>query len=81
MTAYYRNRETGLVQSHPQSGLGEFFNADEIGEDGQTVKPRTSLAPSAKEIKDAKDLMKDHTANPKTTKATSGSGDSKEGDQ
>lgn len=37
MTAFYRNRETGIVQSHPTSGLGDSFNSDEIGEDGKPL--------------------------------------------
>jgi|GEM_PF-2884362 len=64
---FYRNRETGLVQSHPKSGIGDSLNADEIGEDAKPVKPYTSLAPSRKEVKAAKGLMKDHGGNPKTT--------------
>lgn len=64
MTAYYRNRETGLVQAHPVSGLGESFNSDEIGEDGKPVKPYTSLAPTADELRAAKALLKDPSANP-----------------
>lgn len=65
---YYRNRETGLTQFHPVSGLGDTFNADEIEETGKPVKPRTSLAPSQAEIKEARDLMKDKTGTADTTK-------------
>ena len=61
---YYRNRATGKVSFHPKSGLGETFNADEIGEDGKPVKPRTSLAPSADELKRAKELLKDNSGTP-----------------
>ena len=64
MGTYYRNRETGKVQFHPKSGLGETFNADEIGDDGKLVKPRTSLAPTPSEIKAAKELMRDKSASP-----------------
>lgn len=64
MGTYYRNRETGIVQFHPVSGLGDDFNADEIGEDGKPVKPRTSLAPTADEIRNAKALLKDNTGDP-----------------
>jgi len=75
---YYRNRETGRVQFHPKSGLGETFNADEIGEDGKPVKPYTSLAPSKAELKEATQLLKDLSG--KATKTTGNpAGDSKEG--
>ena len=62
MATYYRNRETGRVQVHPKAGLGDTFNADEIGEDGKPVKPRTSLAPSGAELKAAKELLRDQSA-------------------
>ena len=96
MGTFYRNRTTGRVQSHPQSGIGDSLNSDEIGQDGKPVKPRTSLAPSKAELKSAKALLKDHTATPievaanaavvakaaKTTEAKTGTGDStQEGDQ
>ena len=42
MTAYYRNRETGIIQQHPKSGLGETFNSDEVGQDGKPVKSPVS---------------------------------------
>lgn len=58
MTTYYRNRTTGIVQAHPKAGIGDALNSDEIEETG---KPRTSLAPSKKEIKDRKALLKDQT--------------------
>ena len=61
---YYRSLETGKVQYHPKSGLGRVFNAEEIGEDGKSVKPRTSLAPSKTEIKAAKELLRDRSASP-----------------
>lgn len=70
MTTYYRNRSTGKVQAHPKSGLGETFNADEIGEDGKPVKPYTSKAPSVKELKDAQELLKDKSGTPSTTTGT-----------
>jgi hypothetical protein len=75
MTTYYRNRETDKIQSHPQSGLGESLNADEIGEDGKAVKPRTSLAPSKGELKAASDLLKDHSGTPNTTGGKSVAGE------
>jgi len=62
MTAFYRNRETGIVQSHPVSGLGESFNSDEIGEDGKPVKPVIPLGASADEAKRLRELAKDSTA-------------------
>ncbi len=62
--AYYRNRQTGKVQMHPVSGLGDTFNADEIGEDGKTIKPYTSLAPSKTELKEANELLKDKSSTP-----------------
>jgi hypothetical protein len=80
MTAYYRNRTTGLLQSHPKSGLGEFFNSDEIGQDGKPVKPHTSLAPSKDELKRARDLMTDKTKTPEATTGT-GSDKTQEGGQ
>lgn len=76
MNTFYRNRETDKVQSHPQSGIGESLNADEIGEDARPVKPRTSLAPSPEEVKAGRALLRDVAANPKTTEAKSGTGDS-----
>lgn len=60
--AYYRNNQTGRVQFHPKSGLGASLNSTEIADDGKPVKPRTSLAPSADEIRTAKGLLKDHSA-------------------
>jgi len=80
MTAYYRNRETGKVQSHPKSGLGEFFNSDEIGQDGKPVKPFVALPITSDKIKQARSLMKDH----ETPEATTGTGSAtkkQEGDQ
>jgi hypothetical protein len=62
--AYYRHNVTGKTQFHPKSGIGDSLNSVEIGEDGKPVKPRTSLAPSADEIKRAKALLKDNTASP-----------------
>lgn len=44
MTAYYRNRETGTIQGHPVSGLGEFFNSDEVGEDAKPILPLGTAA-------------------------------------
>jgi hypothetical protein len=67
--AYYEHNITGNRSFHPVSGLGKTFNATEIGEDGKPVKPKTSLAPSADELKDAKALLKDHSASPKTPAA------------
>jgi hypothetical protein len=58
MTAYYRNRETGIVQAHPVSGLGEFFNAEEVGLDGKPVKPVIPLGASAAEQKRLTKLAK-----------------------
>lgn len=77
MTAYYRNRETGNIQSHPVSGLGDDFNSDEVGEDGKVVKPFVKLPITDDKIKSAKSLMKDHDSGSKP-----GTGSSKqEGDQ
>lgn len=73
MTAYYRNRETGIVQAHPQSGIGESLNSDEIEDNGKPVKPRTSLAPTKDELKKRSALAK----GPKTTEAKTGTGESK----
>lgn len=79
---FYRNRETGKVQFHPKSGLGETFNADEIEDTGKPVKPRTSLAPSKAELKERKGLLKNHGNTPSTTEAKTGTGDShQEGNQ
>lgn len=71
MTAFYRNRETGIVQAHPKSGIGESLNADEIEDTGRPVKPRTSKAPTKAELKRKTDLLKDNSVDPKTTGATS----------
>ena len=76
MAPYYRNNDTDKTQFHPKSGLGATFNAVEIEETGKPVKPRTSLAPSKKEIAESKALLKDHSGTTKTTAAASGSGDS-----
>ena len=64
MSAFYRNRETGIVQSHPQSGLGDFFNSDEIGEDGKPVKPFVPLGASADETRRLTNLAKDADKTP-----------------
>lgn len=76
---YYRNRETGIVQAHPTSGLGESLNSDEIGQDGKPVKPVIPLGASDDEIKRLKNLAKGS----KTPEATTGTGSAKkqEGDQ
>lgn len=88
MSAYYRNRETGQVQAHPTPGLGEFFNSDEIGEDGKIVKPFIPLGASSDEAKHLLALAKDENATieaankaqaDKTTDAKPGTGDKKEG--
>lgn len=71
MTAFYRSRVTGKVQSHPKSGLGESFNSDEIGQDGKPVKPFVALPITKEKIKDAQSLMK-------TPEATTGTGSAKE---
>lgn len=70
--AYYRNRETGIIQSHPTAGLGDSFNSDEVGQDGKTVKPFVALPISDAKIKEAKSLMKPHTP-----EATTGTGSAK----
>jgi hypothetical protein len=62
--AYYRNDTTGKVQFHPKSGIGASLGSTEIAEDGKPVKPRTTLAPSADEIKRAKALLKDNRLTP-----------------
>lgn len=59
--AFYRNNETGKVQFHPKSGIGKSLGSTEIAEDGKPVKPRTSLAPSADEMRRAKALLKDNS--------------------
>lgn len=81
MTAYYRNRQTGKVQAHPVSGLGESFNSDEIGVDGKPVKAYVPLGASREETARAVKLAKGDT--PKTPEATTGTGSTKkqEGDQ
>ena len=67
MAPYYRNNQTGIIQNHPVSGIGDSLGSTEVGEDAKPVKPRTSKAPSADELKRAKNLMKDNT---KTTDST-----------
>lgn len=53
---YYRNRQTGLIQPHPVSGLGDAFNADEVGEDAKPILPLGSDAETtAKAVKTAHD--------------------------
>lgn len=37
--ALYKNRETGIIQSHPRSGIGDSLNSDEVGEDSKPVVP------------------------------------------
>lgn len=64
MSAFYRNRETGIVQVHPQSGLGDFFNSEEIGEDGKAVKPFIPLGASTDEARRRADLAKDPDKTP-----------------
>ena len=69
MTFYYRNRETGLVQPHPTSGLGESLNSDEIGKDGKPVKPYIPLGASPEVIAERVKLLK---GNPTDSEATPG---------
>lgn len=69
--AFYRNRETGIVQFHPTAGLGDSFNSDEIGEDGKAVKPFVNLPITDDKIRDAKSLMEDKTES--KNKSTEGS--------
>jgi hypothetical protein len=64
---FYRNRETGIIQAHPVSGLGETFNSDEVGEDAKPIVP---LGASTDETKRRLDLAKA----PKTPEATTGTG-------
>jgi len=75
--AYYEHNLTRKRSFHPVSGIGESLNATEIGEDGKLVKPRTSLAPTSQELKEAKAALK----SPNTAEAKTGTGDNKqEGD-
>ena len=77
--AYYRNRTTGIIQSHPKSGIGDSLNSDEVGQDGKPVKPFVALPITPDKVKKAKSLMDEPT---KTAEAKTGTGDSKqEGDQ
>lgn len=53
---YYRNRETGYISWHPVSGLGDTFNAEEVGENGKPILPLGSSAETtAKAVKTAHD--------------------------
>lgn len=52
---YYRNRETGIIQRHPVSGLGESLNSDEVGEDAKPIVP---LGTSKKDAQKLVDLGK-----------------------
>ena len=79
--AYYRNRETDIVQWHPQSGLGDFFNSDEIGEDGKPVKPFVTLPITPEKIKDAKSLMKADDSHTPAVNSDAGSSKKQEGEQ
>lgn len=56
--AYYEHNVTGKRSWHPKSGIGDSLNATEIGEDGKPVKPRTSLAPSPEELREAGKALK-----------------------
>lgn len=67
MGTYYRNRVTGKIQQHPKSGLGERFNADEVGQDGKPIKPHAT-----------KGKDKPSTKTPEATTGT-GSAEKKEG--
>jgi len=74
---YYRNRETGIIQSHPKSGIGDSLNSDEVAEDGKRIKPFVKMPITGEKIKRHKSLLK-------TAEANSGSGETKhkqEGDQ
>lgn len=57
MAPYYRNRETGIVQWHPVSGLGDAFNSDEIGTDGAAVKPFVALPVTPEKVRAADKLL------------------------
>lgn len=61
MAPYYRNNQTGIIQHHPVSGIGDALGSTEIGEDAKPVKPRTSKKPTADELKNARQLMRDNT--------------------
>lgn len=37
--ALYKNRETGIVQYHPRSGIGDSLNSDEVSDDSKPVVP------------------------------------------
>lgn len=63
MTAYYRNRETGIIQAHPVSGIGDSLNSDEVGVDAKPIVP---LGTSKKDAAKIVDLGK------KSTDATGG---------
>lgn len=60
MTTFYRNLETGIIQSHPVAGLGDSFNAEEVGEDGKVVKPFVALPITPDKVRSAKALLNDH---------------------
>lgn len=82
MSPFYRNRETGIVQAHPKSGIGNSLNSDEIGQDGKPVKPFVALPITPEKIGKAKGLMRGGGTAETTTEAKTGTGDSKqEGDQ
>lgn len=92
MTAYYRNRVTGIVQAHPKSGIGDSLNSDEIGQDGKPIKPFVALPITKDKIKSAKSLLGGDTKRsgrrvsgdsaPSATDASPALGDSEqEGDQ
>lgn len=70
---FYRNRETGIIQSHPTAGLGDSFNSDEVGEDGKPVKPFIPLGASTEETSRRIKLAK-----AKTPEATTGTGSTNE---
>ena len=37
--ALYKNNETGIIQSHPRSGIGASLNSTEVAEDSKPVVP------------------------------------------
>jgi hypothetical protein len=77
--AYYEHNVTGKRSWHPKSGIGDSLNATEIGEDGHAVKPKTSLAPSKEELREATKALKNLASSAHKTTGTKAGDTNKEG--
>jgi hypothetical protein len=86
MSALYRNRNTGIVFSHPRSGIGEALHSDEVEVTGKPVdasKPRVRLGSSKSDVAKARKSQSPKSsanvsAPTKTTDSNPAVGDSKQ---